>query len=463
MSGNAAALSSTPVMSLTRRMLRAGGWVGAGQVVGYALRLGSTLIMTRLLAPEMFGVMAVVTIIITILWMLSDVGLLPSIVRSERGEEPAFLDTAWTVQILRGFAMWVAAATISLALWQAGRSGLIPEGSTYADPLLPSLIAVSALASIITSFQSTNLYLAYRRLDMSRVVLVEVLVQLFGLLVSVALAWYWRSAWAIVGGSLASACIHVILTHRLLQGPGNRLCWDTPALDELAGLGRAVMLSSTISVLAMNMDRLLLGGLVGPDRLGLYTIALTLSGVAFSVLARVTSTVSLPALSEVLRRGEAEFRAAYFRLRRVSDVTMLAAGGLLCALGELLVRVLYDERYQAAGPILSILGLSLLGSRFAIMQQVYLALGRPVCLVWLNAVGLVTLLLLVPAAYLAFGFHAAVAAVALKDLATLPLIFHFNRRHGLNDLAYEFSVVLVFPLAYGLGRALDFFLTPLFS
>jgi hypothetical protein len=96
------------------------------------------------------------------------------------------------------------------------------------------------------------------------------------------------------------------------------------------------------------------------------------------------------------------------------------------------------------------------------MQQVYLALGRASCLVWLNALGLLALVVLVPLAYTTFGFLAAVTAVALKDLATLPLIFHFNRRHGLNDFAYELRVLLVAPLAYGLGRLLAFLLTPFF-
>lgn len=446
-------------MSLTRRILRAGGWVGAGQLFSYALRLANTVVMTRLLAPEMFGMMAVATIVNTIVWMLSDIGLFPSIVRSERGEDRDFLDTAWTVQIVRGLLLWVVAALVALGLHMAGGQGLIPAGSTYAEPMLPILILVSALESVIVSFQSTNLFLCYRRLDMRKVVLLEAMVQFVGIVVSVTLAWHLRSIWSIVGGTLASAFAKMILTHHMLPGQCNRLSWERRALDELAGQGRAIMFSSTISVLAMNMDRILLGGLFGPDRLGLYSIALTLSGVAPSIIARITNAVSLPALSEVRRRGEAEFRVAYFRLRRASDIAMLAAGGLICALGEIVIRVMYDDRYQDAGIILSILGLSLLGSRYAIMQQVYLALGRASCLVWLNGVALIALLVMVPATYAAFGFHAAVAAVALKDLATLPLVFHFNRRHGLNDFGYELRVLLVAPLAYATGRLLELLLT----
>jgi O-antigen/teichoic acid export membrane protein len=442
-------------------MLHAGGWVGVGQLFGYALRVVSSLALTRLLAPEMFGVMAVVTIVNTILWMLSDIGLHPSIVRSERGEDPDFLNTAWTVQIVRGFALWLVAAAVALAISLAGRQGLIPAGSTYAEPLLPVLILVSALASILTSFQSTNLFLAYRRLDLGKVVLLDAIVQLVGVMVSIALAWHWRSIWAIVAGTLATALAQALLSHVLLPGPGNRLRWEKPALDELAGLGRAVMLASAIGVLAMSIDRILLGALVGPDQLGLYSIALTLSGVAFSLIGRIINTVSLPALSEVLRRGETEFRAAYFRLRRLSDITMLAAGGIICALGETVVRILYDARYREAGTILSILGLSLLGNRYAVMQQVYLALGKASRLVWLNGVTLLAQLALIPVAFSAGGLLAAVAAVALKDLVTLPLIYRFNKPHGLNDLGYELRVLLVGPLAYGVGYGLDVLLAPI--
>jgi O-antigen/teichoic acid export membrane protein len=67
-----------------------------------ALRLGSNLILTRLLFPEAFGLMALVQVFLTGLQMFSDFGLQASVIRSSPRRGSGFLHTAWTVQILRG-------------------------------------------------------------------------------------------------------------------------------------------------------------------------------------------------------------------------------------------------------------------------------------------------------------------------------------------------------------------------
>jgi len=75
--------------------------------------------MTRLLIPDMFGIMAIATMVPVILTLLSDVGLHQNIVQSRRGDDPAFLDTVWSVQIVRGFVLWAIALLVSAALYFA--------------------------------------------------------------------------------------------------------------------------------------------------------------------------------------------------------------------------------------------------------------------------------------------------------------------------------------------------------
>ena len=117
----------------------------SGYVVGQILRLGGNLIVTRLLVPEMFGVMGIVTVILLGLTLFSDVGLLQNVVRSQRGEETRFLNTAWVVQIGRGGILCLVALLISWLLHIAGDNHWLPPNSTYADPVLPLIIAVMSI------------------------------------------------------------------------------------------------------------------------------------------------------------------------------------------------------------------------------------------------------------------------------------------------------------------------------
>src|SRR5260370_33210440 len=94
---------------LKHRALRAGWWTLASYILNLAIRFGSNLILTRLLAPEMFGVMTIAPIIIIGLAMFSDLGLKQNIVQSVRGHDTHFLNTSWTIQMLRGVLLSVCA------------------------------------------------------------------------------------------------------------------------------------------------------------------------------------------------------------------------------------------------------------------------------------------------------------------------------------------------------------------
>ena len=81
--------------------------------MGGKLFLGNHLILTRLLFPELFGLMALVNTFIQGLILFSDIGIKPSIIRSPRGDDPTFFNTAWTLQVIRGFGLWIGCCLIA--------------------------------------------------------------------------------------------------------------------------------------------------------------------------------------------------------------------------------------------------------------------------------------------------------------------------------------------------------------
>ena len=124
-----------------------------GFAASQGIRLASTLVMTRLLAPSMFGVMAIAMMVNVIASLLTDLGIRQNIVQSRRGADPMFLDTAWTVQIIRGFIIWAMALALSAALYLAGRLGHLSGDTVYATPILPWVLAASSFSVVISGFQ----------------------------------------------------------------------------------------------------------------------------------------------------------------------------------------------------------------------------------------------------------------------------------------------------------------------
>lgn len=432
----------SPSLSLRRRAISAGAWNLGALVTSQAIRLGGNLVMARLLMPEMFGIMVIATTVAVVLALLSDMGLRQNIIQSKRGNDPVFLNTAWTVQILRGVVLFAVSLLVAGFAWFAQVISLSPAGSTYAAPELPLVLAVTGVTAVINGFQSTKLALAIRSFQQNKVVLAEFAAQLIGLLVMLGIGYFTRSIWSLVAAGLISALVSTALGHLWFQGPNNRLQWDSSALKELIAFGRWVLLSSAVGVLAAHGDRIWFGGSMSAAELGVYSIAVLILGAIEIGVRRLAAAVALPALSEVARSGDgARLRALYYRFRLVVDLASLFACGLLLTLSPLIIGWLYDARYAGAGSMLAILSLSLFTLRFTLAHQAWLALGLTKYLAADNIIRFVSLWALLPLLLALGGTTYAIWGVALYALPTLFLVVYINRRLGLFDIRRELVVL----------------------
>ena len=372
----ATALPMQDRIPLKRRVLAASAWSLAGYGVSLGIRFGSNLVMTRLLVPEMFGVMAIATIVMVGLAMFSDLGLRQSIVQSRRGADPAFLNTAWALQILRGLALWLIALAIALGVYLADHAGMVPATSVYADPSLPWVIAALSFGTVIGGFTTTKAAEASRNLALGRLTQIELAAQVAGLCAMLAWAWFDRSIWALVAGGLTSAAVSAAAGHAWLPGTPNRWQWDRSALMELVHFGKWIFASSILGFLVANSDRLLLGAMVDATTLGVYVIAFLMFSAIEQVVGRLIRrcVLSRPQRGCPQRRRPASGLLPFSRRHRGDRIFLR---GLPDGVGPGAGGVLYDHRYAQAGWMLQILAAALLTAPFQIAIQAYLALGMP--------------------------------------------------------------------------------------
>ncbi|WP_336333445.1 oligosaccharide flippase family protein [Pseudomonas putida] len=444
--------------SLRKRAMRAGSWNLVSQVASQVMRLGGNLIMARLLLPEMFGVMVIATTVSVLLHLLSDVGLRQNIIQSHRGDDPQFLNTAWTVQIIRGFVLFAMTLLLALGAWLAQVAELWPADSTYAAPVLPLVLAVTGLSAVIWGFQSTKIDVAVRTFQQKRVVLVDLGSQVAGLVVMLVLGYLTHSIWALVVAGLVSAVVWTVLGHTALEGHDNRLQWDRSALTELIVFGRWILLSSMVGVLAMYGDRMWFGASMTAAQLGVYSIAVLILGAVQTALMKVVGAVALPAFSEAARADDKErLKALYHRFRLLVDLLVLfICGGFLTA-SPLLIGWMYDERYSEAGPMLAILSLSFLTLRYTLAHQVWIALGLTKYQAMDNIIRLVSLWGLLPLLLAFGGVEWAIWGVALHTVPTLVLIVYVNCKLDIFSLKRELVVLPMLPVGALCGALLTSF------
>jgi len=428
--------------SLRKRAMGAGAWNLVSLLASQVMRLGGNLIMARLLLPEMFGVMVIATTVSVLLHLLSDVGLRQNIIQSPRGDDPLFLNTAWTVQIVRGLVLFGLTLVLAVAAWFAQQANLWPAASTYAAPELPLVLAVTGVQAVIWGFQSTKMDVAVRTFQQKRVVLIDLASQVIGLVVMLVIGWFTRSIWSLVAAGVVAALAGTVLGHTALQGPGNRLQWDRTALTELVNFGRWILLSSVVGVLAMYGDRIWFGASMTVAELGVYSIAVLILGSIQTGLMKLFGAVALPAFSEATRDGDKDrLRTLYDRFKLLVDLVMLFVCGVFLTGSPLLISWMYDQRYADAGPMLAILSLSFLTLRYTLTHQIWIALGHTKYQAMDNIIRVVSLWVLLPLLLAIGGPRLAIWGVALHALPTLVLIVYVNRKLDILNIKRELMVL----------------------
>ena len=163
-------------------------------------------------------------------------------------------------------------------------------------------------------------------------------------------------------------------------------------------------------------------------------------------------SVFLPSLSETARGSRAAFRDKLFRLRLPTDLGFLSISGFLYVMGPAIIAVLYDDRYLGAGMMLQLLSLSLLFSRYGVVNMAYVALGRAELMASVHVVKLVASVVLLIAGYHLLGLTGALLAVACHAAFPVAYMLWTNRSLGLNDFRHEALVLLAWPVGYVGGR-----------
>jgi O-antigen/teichoic acid export membrane protein len=434
-------------------------WTLAGFALSTTIRFGSNLLMTRLLAPEMFGIMAIASTVIVALGMFSDLGLKQSIVRSQRCNDSLFLNTAWSIQIMRGGLLCAGGLLASSVVYLAGRHGWAPAGSVYADPNLPNVLAALSFTAAIGGFDSTKLIEASRDLSIRLITRIEISSQALGLLVMLAWLSVDHSIWVLVAGTIASSSARVALGHVTLPGTRNRLRWDKRAASELIHFGKWILMASMLGFLVNSGDRLLLGGLVDPKLLGLYAIAGMFVGLVDGILSRIIGDVTFPAFSEIVRARPGDLKRSYYSFHGVIATVAYLTSGALVASGQSIITLLYDKRYEQSGWMLQVLAVALATVPFRLGTQTFMALGRPKLQSNIVLVRLILLFLLVPLLFHFYGFSGAICAVVVSQFSSVPFTVFYNIRNGVFNLYKELLYLAWVPAGFAAGKLLAFVIT----
>jgi O-antigen/teichoic acid export membrane protein len=195
----------------------------------------------------------------------------------------------------------------------------------------------------------------------------------------------------------------------------------------------------------------MLAGLIDAQTMGLYTIAFMLANSVQMVMSMVAGNVVYPALSEVARERPNELAATANKFQRLGDMFLVTTCGFLILGGSAIVGLLYDSRYQDAGPMLSLLAIGTIGMRYQVIEQCYFAMGKPQISTIGNLLRLVVLFVGLPIAFHYFQFFGALAIIVACQYAGWPAAIYFKLRYRLMDWRVELMALPALAVGLLLG------------
>jgi O-antigen/teichoic acid export membrane protein len=443
--------ASVPVAAPRRRILRGSVFELSTHGIQQVVRLGSNLITTRLLFPAAFGASSIVWALITALVMFTDIALAPMIIQHKRGDDPDFLNTAFTVQVVRGLALGL----LMIALAH-------PVAWFYHEPALPNLIYLGSLYMLFTAFHSTSVYTLRRRLHLGWLNAFDLAQTLFGTGLTLFLAWHYRATWTLLAGTIVGCLAFAVTSHFLPVPYRNKFRWDRTALAEIRHFGRWIIASSVASFLGGQADRILMGRFLGTAWLGVYGIAIVITDAVAGAITRLIAGVMFPALTEAGRQAHGNVADLYYRLRARLDLLSMGATGLLAGMGGWFVHLLWDARYADAAWMLPIVFVRVgVAALVSSGESCLFALGHPRFVFQRSVARLLATCALVPAGWALGGVKGLIWGSVAAEAAALLVIWPGARSLGILRIRRELLSVGIFAAAFALGRLILPWLPPL--
>jgi len=447
-------------MSLRQRVIRAGAWTVASYGVELSARLLSNLVLARLLFPDAFGVIAAATALIAGLQLISDFGVKAVIIQNPLGDDPEFLRSAWVFQLWRGSILWLLLAVICSLLYIPAIHILLPAASVFAYPPFPAITIVLGFSLILGGLESTAVALNMRNLNLGTLATIDVVGRLAPIPVMIAWAFFSPTVWSLAAGSLVGAMTRLVLSHTIVPGPSMAFSVHKKHIDEIVSFGKWVNLSSVATLASSQASTVILGVVLPGSTLGLFYIAKTLSDAIESLLERLNGTLTLPVLSEIVRKEPRALRAKYYRFRLPIDVIAAGTAGFLLSSGNLIVHVLYDSRYSESGLMLEILSLGLLIYPLQIIRSAFTAVARANLVAWVSVVQAVALLACLSAGYHFGGVFGAIFGIAASRIFPSAVILTLANRRSWLNISNELRLIPIFAFGFLVSQAVNYCIGP---
>lgn len=427
---------------LKKRVVKGGFWAIAGFGTGQSIRLVSNLIMSRLLAPEAFGLMAIAIAIDFLLSMLSDLGIEGSIMRSKKGDSADFLATARLTQLIRNILIALFLTVIAIALPALAAAGWFSATSVYADDRLPVFLYIVAASMVVAGFSTMRIAVHNREINIFPVIRLELTAQLAGIAATIISALNGIGVYSLAVGMFVAHLTKAIGSFVILDGVPARFQFDKEHFDEIFGYGKWIIVASSFSFLVVRGDQFILGGLLDITPFSLFAMATIWIMAARNLVEMVVRRVTYPVFSEIRRERPTELTQTYKKLRLPVEVGCIGIFTGIILFSDFAINILYTDLYQDVAHYMKLLAISVLFLPYRVLHNIILTAGESKKYSYLTALPGALLFIGTPFIFKTYGTDVAIVFTTMVPIVALPVTIKFARAQIKLNYGREFFMAI---------------------
>jgi len=413
--------------SLKAKVFRGATWMGLGSFSEQFARFARNMILTRLLAPEAFGTMAIVLSASSVVQTILDVGVKEALIQNPRGSEREYVGAAWWMAFGRAAMFWAVLCVV--APWIAG---------FYGNHLLSPLLRICAIGVLFEGAISSRAYVAIKNMKFRNWAIINHGGAIAGVIVTLALSFLLRSVWALAIGYCAESVGRFTLSYVVCPYlPPRRL--PLAAIRDLLKFSKRAFGLSMLNLIFARTDVFVLAKMFPPATLGLYTMAIYLVQTPTTFVMNLLGQTLLPTFSRI-QEDKARTNRVLIQVTSALAIVGMPALVFVAFCGHSLLGVLYGPRYATAlGPLIAASFVALLNAMNGQVTIVFYAKGMPQLHRRCVLITAVTMIVLTYPFVLKFGLLggqlAALVAISagflfqvvrLRDLTMLDLVRYAN-------------------------------------
>ena len=270
--------------SLREKLALGAFWTIAFRIATRFIGIISTAILARLLVPADFGLVALAATSVALLNAFTEFGPEQYLISHQESGRDEY-DTAWTLQICRGLS--VAALMFIFAEEIAG---------FFDEPRLVDIVTFMSLGILVRSFANIGIVDFRKKLNFEKDFRMLLIPRLSSFFITIILAFILKNYWALVGGYIVGHIAHFITSYAMHH---YRPRISLAAFGKVFRFSKWLFVNSTLQFLINKFDTFLIGRVLGPRILGLYSLSFEISTLATTELAAPIRRAILPGYSKV--------------------------------------------------------------------------------------------------------------------------------------------------------------------